>query len=166
MRILSVDPGRVRPGISFWENGELKGTFTPCFKAKNGEQRLRKIWEWLPQVLKEKNLSVVIIESNSLAGGKEIGCYLAGIFSALGVEINFVHPVQVALWAEKKFNIKLCNIPRHTKKRRTKELVELLMEREKLTFDECDSILNYLYWKDVRCTLRDQVDPGISGGPD
>jgi len=169
MRVLSVDPGRARPGISLWENGELRKTFTPCFKAKNGKERLKKIWKWIDESTINPlitQLDTLVVETNSMAGGKEIGCFFAGIFSGRGVDIEFVHPIQVALWAEKKFNVKLCNIPRHIKKKRTKELVELLMDKSNLTFDECDSILNYLYWKDVRRALRHQVNPGKPDLPD
>jgi hypothetical protein len=161
-----VDPGRAKPGISVWHFGKLVETFSPNFKGKNGEERLRKIKEWIERTGDPNNIDLCVIETNSIASGKETGCYFGGYFAALGKNVVFVHPVHVALWAEKKFNVKLCNIPRHTKKKRTKELVELLMDKSNLTFDECDSILNYLYWKDVRCSLRHQVNPGKPDLPD
>ncbi len=103
-----------------------------------------------PELFSPFKVENAIVESNSLAGGKEIGCFFAGIWAANNIKVYFVSPIHVAKWAEKKFNIKLCNIPRNLKKKRTKELVELFTNRENLSFDECDSILNYYYWKDVR----------------
>ena len=154
--ILSVDPGRVKPGISVWKDGNLVSSHYPSFKAKNASLRILKIWDWLAEQKSfvPGDVKVVIIESNSIAAGKEIGCFFAGIFSGVGAEIHFVVPYHVAKWAEGFYNIELLGIPRNLKKKRTKELMEILTDRENLTFDESDSILNYFYWHHVKNQLH------------
>jgi hypothetical protein len=164
--ILSVDPGRVNPGISLWNSkGELVKTFSPCFKAKTAEKRLDKIWEWLDKEPEICCIDFLIVESNSIAAGKEIGCMLAGIFSGIGVDRCFVSPVHVAVWASKFYNTKLCNIPRHQKKIRTKELMEIITGQDNLTFDTADSILNYFYWYNVKRDLRHRDNQPKSNHP-
>lgn len=151
MRVLSVDPGRSFPGISLWEDGQLKGTWRPSFKGKKLENRVKKIVQWIDEdhIFPALRIDLVIIESNTTCGGREIGCAFAGMFAGVGIDITTVHPVTVAKWAEKKFNLELIGIPRNLKKKRTKELIELLLDRENLSFDEADSCLNFLYWQDV-----------------
>lgn len=155
--ILSVDPGRVKPGISLWDDyGNLVVSYTPNFQAKSPDKRIDKIWKWLSDQtdFDAGSIRVLIVESNSIAAGKEIGCFIAGIFSGVGAQIHFVSPIHVAVWASKYYNTPLCNIPRALKKRRTKELMEIITGRENLTFDEADSILNYFYWFNVKRDLR------------
>ncbi len=165
--ILSVDPGRVKPGISLWgHDGKLINTYTPCFQARSAEKRLEKIWEFINDnkdgiYLGEVN--EVIIESNSIAAGKEIGCFMAGIYSSGNASVRFVMPYHVAKWAEGFYNIELLKIPRNLKKKRTKELMEILTGRENLTFDESDSILNYFY---VKNQLRHRDHKPKSNRPD
>lgn len=153
--ILSVDPGRVNPGISLWDpSGKLKGTFTPSFKAKSAEARLEKIYCFNYNEGFFEGVTDVIIETNTIAAGKEVGCMIAGMYTQIGASVHFVSPIHVATWASKFFNTPLCNIPRTLKKRRTKELMEIITGRENLTFDESDSILNYFYWFNVKRDLR------------
>jgi len=150
--ILSVDPGRVYPAISRWEGGVLKKTYKPQFKGKTGEKRLKQVQDWLNNV--DGNIDLLIVECNSKYGGSDIGCYFAAIAFERGIEICIVSPIHVAMWASKFYNSELTRIPRNVKKKRTKELVEILTEKENLTFDEADSILNYFYWYNVKSDIR------------
>lgn len=166
-RVLSVDPGRSFPGISLWEDDKLVGTWRPSFKGKKLEDRVKKIVNWIDEdhIWPALHMDLVIIESNSTCGGREIGCAFAGMFAGVGVDIITVHPVTVAKWAEKKFNLELIGVPRSLKKKRTKELIELLLDRENLSFDEADSCLNFLYWQDVRKRPIRHHDLATQGNP-
>lgn len=169
MFVVSVDPGRVRPAISIWKNNNLVKTLTPKFTGTNGEKRLQKIMDFTaeyPEYFNPNQTELAIIESNTVAAGKETGCYLAGIWAANTVKVSFVSPIHVAIWASKFYDIPLTNIPRQLKKQRTKILVEGLTHRENLTFDEADSILNYYYWQNVKSNLRDRHHPTGTGDPD
>lgn len=162
-----MDPGRSFPGISLWEEGKLIKTWRPSFKGKKLEDRVAKIWDWIDQDPNGDltNFGDIIIESNTTCGGREVGCLFAGIFSGNGTTIHTVHPVTVAKWAEKKFNLELIGVPRSLKKKRTKELIELLLDRENLSFDEADSCLNFLYWQDVRKRPIRHHDLATQGNP-
>lgn len=153
MFIVSVDPGRVRPAISIWKNSRLIRTHTPKFTGTNSEKRLQKIMDFtaeFPEYFNPNQTELAVIESNSIAAGKETGCFLAGIWVANAIKVNFVSPIHVAIWASKFYNIPLVNIQRNLKKQRTKELMETIANRENLTYDEADSILNYYYWQNVK----------------
>jgi len=152
--ILSLDPGRVYPAISLWEGGVLKKTYKPEFKGKTGEKRIAQVQKWMNMVQTEGKITHMIIESNSKYGGKDIGCYFSAIAFERGIKISIVSPIHVAIWASEFYNLQLTGVSRNLKKKRTQELMEVLTGKENLTFDEADSILNYFYWKNVKCHLR------------
>lgn len=148
---ISIDPGRVKPGISIFDQDDtLVRTYAPCFKAKSAEERLILVGKWLKEIPLDilKSGPQVIIESNSISAGKEIGCFFAGIFHGWGYDVHFVSPIHVAIWAGKEYKVQLTNIGRYLKKSRTQEIIRKHYDiKGEITDDESDSILNYLYLK-------------------